>query len=319
MENIEVCDICGSSLIGDGVKIAGLESINIIQCGKCGLVITSPRPDQDEMGDYYPSDYYAHNVADKTRVQLFKDKLRIYKGKYPTTDGLISRIYWKLLSKVFSDFFLFDLPYSGEGKKLLDIGCGTGDTLLWAKESGWDVYGVELNKNAVKHAHSRGLQNVRCGAIESIVYEDEYFDAIVMTQALEHVSSPRRILNKCHKMLKRDGYLMVTVPNFNSYPRRIFGDLWHALDIPKHLFHFNESTLEQLTKDCGFEVEVFRYQSSIIAVILNVYSFFRVIILKSPYNDLPVYENFRKSLLNMVNSEKGLRVSDIMMIRLRKK
>lgn len=318
MENVAICDICASSLIDSGEKISGLESVNIVRCGKCGLVITSPRPGQNEMCNYYPSDYYAYNIPKKTRAQLFRDKLINYKGKYPTTDGLIKRIYWKYLTKVFSDFYVFDLPFIGEGKKLLDIGCGVGNILLWAKERGWEVYGIEFNQNAVKNAHRMGLKNVICGAIESIVYEDKYFDAIVINQVLEHVSSPRNILNKCHKMLKKDGYLLVTVPNFNSYSRRIFGDLWYALQIPQHLFHFNESTLKRLSKNCGFEVELFKFQSSIIAIITNIYRVFHAQIFKKSKNIFPVNNGFKRSVLNIVNSEERLRMGEFMMIRLRK-
>ena len=92
--------------------------------------------------------------------------------------------------------------------KILDVGCGSGDTLALLKKLGWDVYGLEIDKNAVKVARERGLVNVKLGGYEKIAsFPNNYFDSIRLYHVIEHIPDPRACLKLIYKKLKPGGRL----------------------------------------------------------------------------------------------------------------
>lgn len=138
MEVVQKCDACGAAL-GEH-RVEGMADVSLIQC-ECSLVTTSPRPAPDELGEYYPSTYYSYLPRPSTRRNRLLAKLRTYKCGYPAKDGILGRIAWRTAAYLLGNFLLFYLPYRGTGKNLLEVGCGTGDDLNWAREYGWEVHG----------------------------------------------------------------------------------------------------------------------------------------------------------------------------------
>jgi len=229
-----------------------MAEVSLIECD-CGLVTTSPRPAPDELGQYYPPTYYSYLPKSPTCKSLIFSKLRAYKCGYPAKDGLIGRLFWQTAAGLLGNFFLFYLPYRGLGKSLLEVGCGTGDDLDWARQLGWGVQGLELNESAVEIARKRGL-DVRCSTFENASLSANSFDCIVMTQVLEHLYSPRLALHDCYQLLRPGGLLLVAVPKFDSWPRHALGNYWNGLLFPIHLHHFNQPVLERMVRDAGFQV-----------------------------------------------------------------
>jgi 2-polyprenyl-3-methyl-5-hydroxy-6-metoxy-1,4-benzoquinol methylase len=141
----------------------------------------------------------------------------------------------------------------GDGK-MLDIGCGNGIYLTAAKELGWTGYGVESNHSAARHANkSLGLE-IEAGNFEAIAYPEKHFDVITMWHSLEHFSDPTKIIRKIRKLLKDDGVLMIGIPNFSSFDRKLFKESWNGLEIPLHAWHFTPGSIQYLLKESGFEV-----------------------------------------------------------------
>ena len=175
MESVLTCDACGAALGGRPVE--GMDDVNLAQC-QCGLVITSPRPTISEIGAYYPATYYSYTATSPSLTRRIVDKVKEYKGGYPTKDGLPARAFWRFSSALLQNLFLFHLPYLGLNKKLLEIGCGSGLNLRWAREHGWDVYGLELSERAVEEAHRQGFANVRYANIEDAEFSADFFDAV---------------------------------------------------------------------------------------------------------------------------------------------
>ncbi|MDP9099945.1 MAG: class I SAM-dependent methyltransferase [Verrucomicrobiota bacterium] len=126
------------------------------------------------------------------------------------------------------------LSYRSSGK-LLDVGCGNGDFMLWMQQIGWQVEGIELDPLAAKIAIERGLR-VNIAKIEEVDFPPASFDAITLSHVAEHFPNPARIFEKLAPFLKPDGVLVSVSPNPGSILRRIFGNKWYALDPPRHLF-----------------------------------------------------------------------------------
>lgn len=262
MEVVQRCDGCGAAL--GGHRVEGMAEVSLIECD-CGLVITSPRPAPDELGQYYPATYYSYVPTARTWRSLAHAKLRAYKCGYPApvNDGLLKRWAWRTASLLFGDFFLFYLPYLGPGKTLLEAGCGTGSDLDWARQNGWDVYGLELNESAVEFAKKRGL-HVECSTFEDANLLPNSFDCIIMSQVLEHLYSPKSALQRCRRLLRPGGLLLVAVPKFDSWGRHALGNYWTNLQYPIHLYHFTQSVLERMVQDSGFRVREVRLSSRLL-------------------------------------------------------
>jgi 2-polyprenyl-3-methyl-5-hydroxy-6-metoxy-1,4-benzoquinol methylase len=239
-----------------------MAEVSLLQC-PCGLVTTSPRPAPAELGKYYPATYYSYIPRPLTRKRQLLNKLRAYKGGYPAEDGLVSRTIWKTAASLLGDLFLFYLPYRGPGKRLLEVGCGTGADLVWARQQGWDVHGLEISESAVEVAKKQGL-DVQCSTFEEAELTADTFDCIIMSQVLEHLYSPRLALQRCYQLLRPGGLLLIAVPKFDSWGRHALGNYWPNLLFPIHLHHFNQPVLERMVREAGFQVREVRLSSRLL-------------------------------------------------------
>ena len=129
---------------------------------------------------------------------------------------------------------------------LLDFGCGDGGFLEAASRLGWSVAGVEMQPS---HARARGLR------VEERIEETAgRFDLVTLWHSLEHVRSPRTVMQSIAERLSADGTVIVAVPNLDSLQARAFRQNWFHLDVPRHLFHFTPLALERLFARCGLHI-----------------------------------------------------------------
>lgn len=112
------------------------------------------------------------------------------------------------------------------------------------KEIGWQTYGVEISSKAVDIAMKNG-HNVFLGNISDANYPDDFLDAITLNNVLEHISDPVFLLNETFRMLKRSRELIINVPNFSSFSRRLFSQYWLGLKVPEHLQHYTIKSLKR--------------------------------------------------------------------------
>jgi ubiquinone/menaquinone biosynthesis C-methylase UbiE len=103
------------------------------------------------------------------------------------------------------------------GKKVLDMGCGDGvlTYLLW--QTGSESYGVDLSEEAVlfsKHKH-QALKSSASFFVESCThthFETAYFDAVVVSDVIEHLSEPTLLLLEIQRVLKPQGWAVISTP-----------------------------------------------------------------------------------------------------------
>ncbi len=292
MEVVHTCDACGAALSDN--RVPGMAEVSLLQCA-CGLVTTSPRPAPDELAAYYPETYYSYIPKPVTRKRKILDKLRAYKGGYPSNDAILLRAFWMATAAVLGNFFLFYLPYRGAGKRLLEVGCGTGADLAWARQLGWEVHGLELSESAVAIARQQGL-DVQCFTFETANLAADSFDCIIMSQVLEHLYSPRSALQRCHQLLRRNGLLLIAVPKFDSWTRHAMGNYWPNLLFPIHLHHFNQPVLERMVQEAGFQLREVRLNSRLLSL----------------YGTLRTMKQFH--ILNRIFTPPQATLSDVMLV-----
>ena len=67
-----------------------------------------------------------------------------------------------------------------------------------------------------------------------------------MWHSLEHVQSLENTINGVYKKIKANGSLIVAVPNYKSFDSRYYKEVWAALDVPRHLWHFTTTSITNL-------------------------------------------------------------------------
>jgi len=243
----------------------------VVRCTKCGLIYINPRIAPSQIALCYPEDYYAHGADiglnhSSDATPKLKERLQSLVAEhtygYPSSNANLSRwvpthlIAWMLKGK---GWYLSRMLPWREGGRLLDIGCGNGTTYLTRMRTmGWDTYGVELNDRACKYAIAAG-HNIFCGQLSDAAWPNDYFDAISLWDTLEHIHNPRQVLTECRRILKPDGILALSVPNFGSIYARILKDKWFMFTAPLHYYHYTFGTLSKLLGRCGFRVSMLEY------------------------------------------------------------
>ena len=222
---------------------------DVKRCHGCGLVFLDPQPSQEVLRKHYPrQQYYSYKMSIKGLSGLIS-KFRSYLIRHYYEPTILSRIFSVLVQGVPA------IPKKPKSisAKILDVGCGSGTTLALLKKLDWDVYGLEIDKNAVKVARERGLVNVKLGGYEKIAnFPDNYFDSIRLYHVIEHIPNPRACLQLIYQKLKPGGEVILGTPNIDSAVSKLFGKFWYNLDIPRHLFLFSPNTLSTIVKTEGF-------------------------------------------------------------------
>ena len=143
--------------------------------------------------------------------------------------------------------------FQSETKTVLDVGCGTGDFLLICKTNGWSVVGVEPNSKAKKLTKDKLQTDVIFENINEI--KSNQFDVITLWHVLEHVPDLDEYILKLKLLLKPNGILVIAVPNYKSFDARYYKNFWAAFDVPRHLWHFSQKSIQLLFSKFNFKLE----------------------------------------------------------------
>jgi SAM-dependent methyltransferase len=114
--------------------------------------------------------------------------------------------------------------------------------------------GTELNEKTASYAKKVYDLKVLTGDIIQHHLPTEGLDAININHVLEHLKNPKEVLEECHRLLRKDGLLIISVPDLRSPQFTLGKENWFLLDLPFHLFHFTEEGLSRLLKKNGFKV-----------------------------------------------------------------
>jgi 2-polyprenyl-3-methyl-5-hydroxy-6-metoxy-1,4-benzoquinol methylase len=235
-EIIQICPVCGKNSFSVFLEVRDYfltqEDFSIQQCAGCGFKFVNPRPDKNEISRYYQSDDYISHDAGK--------------------ENIISRIY--KIARVYSIKGKFQIVkrYFKSGN-ILDIGCGTGEFLSYCKSKGFTVTGVEPNPKAGTFAQKVHGINV-LNSLNDLSHHNGVFNCISMWHVLEHVHDLNETVEKIKRMLHPGGVFIIAVPNSTSWDAGQYGKFWAAYDVPRHLYHFTETTLNRLVQKHGFEI-----------------------------------------------------------------
>ena len=214
----------------------------IVQCRNCDLVYLNPRPSQKVIHQYYPPEEW---IRVKLKVSLEK--------------GEISGKPWRQIMARRSSPILSRRVRG----RILEIGSGDGLFLRHLMEKGWDCVGVEPDPEASQYAREVCGVSVQTGSPDTIDFPPHSFDVTSLFAAIEHLPNPLETLKKLKGLIQEDGFIYIgSVPNFDSFDRRLFGKRWAHLNAPRHLYHFTPQTLNKVLERIGLFSEAVGMQSS---------------------------------------------------------
>ena len=228
-DDVITCIACGSTLFEPWPAHQPPDDQPLLVCA-CGLGRVREMPPADVIAGYYQNDYYR------------PDGGRRFAGAMERLSTWFKRRRARRIAAL--------LPAG----RALDVGCERGVFLDELRRLGWQVSGTQLSRPATASATTELGLDVRYGELPSLNFPPESFSLATYFHVLEHLPRPGNYLAETHRLLARDGLLVVELPNFESLTARLFHKHWFGLDLPRHLYHFSPRSLVMLLAAHGFSV-----------------------------------------------------------------
>jgi ubiquinone/menaquinone biosynthesis C-methylase UbiE len=224
------CPICDNPqldfiLTAKDYSVTG-EVFQLFACPHCEFGITTPAPQEAEIGRYYASENY---ISHSSKARNLTDRLYLFARKFTLRQKL------SLIA-----------GYHKKGK-ILDYGCGTGDFLYLALKQNWDAYGIEPAEQLANRSTARIFHS-----LEQITIDN--FDAITLWHVFEHVQNLNETLHHLRAKLKKGGTIFIAVPNYKSLDAKHYGSHWAGYDVPRHLWHFSRKAMTLLLEKNSFNL-----------------------------------------------------------------
>lgn len=210
--------------------------IRIVRCCNCGLMYQNPQlPEEWIQKISYKPNYFEFYEKIEEKQKIF------FKNRFQSTFNKL------------------------KGKRVLDIGCGTGSFLCAAEESGLEAYGVEISEWASQIARKKLRVKIFTGLLRNAGFNDNAFDMVHMSHVLEHFADPVAELLEVKRILKPNGLLFIEVPNEKNFKLRLrLLNLFRKLLVhgkrdpikpyPEHLFLYTEKTMAIILNRAGLDI-----------------------------------------------------------------
>lgn len=237
---VNSCPICDS---GEKKIFTHIYQYPYYECISCSHIYCGLSPDKNKIIELYHSNENNINIQDKEYIgeEIFRN--RINNISLPKLNFINEQITERGL--------------------WIDIGCGVGEILYSAKQSGWDTLGFESDKLEAAFAKSKSISIIEDFLDENnaINYSEILSNAKVVSfiNVLEHVPNPGKFISSITKFLKDNSYVVVEVPrhpslsslNCTAFPELVCRHIYP----PDHLHIFTEKSLEILLKKAGLEIQ----------------------------------------------------------------
>jgi 2-polyprenyl-3-methyl-5-hydroxy-6-metoxy-1,4-benzoquinol methylase len=211
----------------------------IRKCPACSVGFVYPRISGSDLLSQYSPDYFRERYDNLQESEYVN--MQSWRAKIATCLGRVNRL---------------------RGDKtglLLDVGCGKGWFLEAARESGWQIQGVELCAEVARRTMERVGTQVYSGSIFDIDIElpSETFDLVTMFDVIEHLEAPLEALRICYRILKPGGALAISTPNLRGLGCRLLGAKAFAVWPDEHIFYFGPASMRRALQLADFtELEI---------------------------------------------------------------
>lgn len=226
------CNLCHNN---DTRLVCTKFGLNLVRCNACGLVYANPRLPETEIMQRYDSPLFFNQYLENLRATPSTYDFDFIRSHYHIFLGLIEQFF-------------------APGKRLLDVGCGPGFFIKAAEEAGWKAEGIEISSAASEYANNIVRVPVHKGKLEELNLSSDTYDLVTLNDILEHLVDPLGTLKEIHRILKREGVVILNTPDFNSLNRLFLGNDWAVLSPAEHLYNFTQKTLMRMLSEANFQV-----------------------------------------------------------------
>jgi SAM-dependent methyltransferase len=199
----------------------------VVRCPGCGFLYRNPNIRPERLGDLYASGYS-----------------RFLTGVYAANRQRRYRVTMDAVAPILDH---------GDGRRLLDFGCGAGLFLELAERRGFECYGVDLSPDSVAQARSR-LSRAKVfhgSATAAAEIVAGGFDVVTLWSVLAHLPRPVEDLSMLRGLLRDDGVLVILTVNAGSLHLAGLGSRWQGFT-RNHLMFYGRDTLPRLLRAAGF-------------------------------------------------------------------
>jgi 2-polyprenyl-3-methyl-5-hydroxy-6-metoxy-1,4-benzoquinol methylase len=229
MRSDEKCRLCGSKLASNWFIAWDHE---IYACSQCGFLFAiklagAPAPN-------YESGYH----SDFIERDMKADTLERYEA------------------------LLKELGSMAPGRRLLDIGCGAGGFLNFARSLGWSVSGIDGSQAAVQHALNAYRLDATVADLNRHELQPGDYDVIWSFHVIEHLSDPLHLIRSAAAALVPNGLIFIGTPFYSRARIRLHQLLYKIgaahypfdFNLPDHISYFGMRTLRALCSTVGLEI-----------------------------------------------------------------
>jgi 2-polyprenyl-3-methyl-5-hydroxy-6-metoxy-1,4-benzoquinol methylase len=132
------------------------------------------------------------------------------------------------------------------GAKVLDVGCRDGSLRNYLDKS-VVYYGIDIASEF--KGENITIQDITQGT----TFENDFFDYIFCIDVLEHVKNPFFVLDEINRIIKKEGILILSVPNPYHF-KEIIWNLFKIKDKQGHIFSWTRQAMQRLAEFCGFRL-----------------------------------------------------------------
>ncbi len=208
-------------------------NFNLIECSKCHHKFLDTYFSEEQLSELY-SEYYPRASFDIKNYAPHQES----HGYFSWLKGDRASVFRWVPKNV----------------KVLDVGCGFGESLGYHKSRGCEVWGVEADGNIARVADKFGF-NVKVGLFDAKNYKHDFFDYITMDQVVEHLTDPVGTLKGVADILKPGGHVVLSTPNANGWGAKLFRRRWINWHTPYHLQFFSLESISIMAEAVGLEIE----------------------------------------------------------------
>jgi len=236
-QEVTLCAICQSCVDPLRHVRCHKDGFAILQCPECGLVFRGTSPDDEELARIYADEYFFSEKGE-TEGQGYLDYIKDEEFFRTNAKRRLTEI---------------NKRQSSPGS-LLDVGCAAGFFMDEARNTGWNVRGVEYSPTMAAWARDQLGLDVAVGKFQEFDTTPESFSLVTMWDYLEHSIDPVGDLKKAYELLQPGGLLVLSTGDIRSLAARFSGRRWHLLTPRHHLYYFSPPPLVRCLQDQNFTV-----------------------------------------------------------------
>lgn len=215
------------------------------RCRQCGSAVLAPLPRTADLPAFYPPVYsFTLELGGQSRFKKLLSRAEYHLFFRPQYVNQVRRVMracgWP----------------RGDGKKLLDIGCGRGLRLLEFRRLGFDVHGLDVQEDVVRYLRDDLHIPAECADVSEMgrFFEPSSFDLITTFFLIEHIPNVREALAAMFELLKPGGWMAAAVPFIDSVQARVFGKRWiNVVEAPRHLSLPTQRGMTTACRAAGFD------------------------------------------------------------------